>query len=423
MNTRALIVMMACASSTFAGDWPGFRGDGSGIAPNERNMPLTWSDKQNIAWRVPLSDPGNSSPIVWGDRLFLTAAADNGAKRLLICFDRNTGKQLWQNGVEFQGDEPLHKTNTHCAATPVTDGKAVYGMFGSAGMAAFDFNGKLLWKRELGPIVHIWGSAPSPVLYQDMVIQHVGPGENVALVAMDKTDGHVIWKKELAEARVSAGPARKNKDYFGSWSTPRLHNNHGKDELLLSLPGYIAGFNPQTGAEFWRCGGLTDLVYTSPVFGKEFIVAMSGFSGAAIGLKVPDGTAKGDITSTHQLWREPRNTQRIGSGVVIGKHLFHVEEPGLATCIEMDTGKQLYRERMSKTTWTSVVYADKRLYILDQDGTCHVLEPSTSYKLLATNKLAKPEMTRASIVPSDGQFFIRTYENLYAVGVRQRRAG
>lgn len=420
MLFRALIVLACVVSLSHAGNWPGFRGDGSGIAADETNLPLTWSENQNITWRVDLSDPGNSSPIVWGDRLFITSAADKGAKRLLHCYDRNNGKLLWQNGVEFKDDEPIHQTNTWCAATPVTDGKAVYCMFGSAGFAAFDFSGKLLWQRDLGPVRHIWGSAPSPILYQDMVIQFVSPGMNVALVAMSKLDGHTIWKKELPDSRVSNPAPRKNPDYFGSWSTPRLHNNDGKDELLLSLPTYIAGFNPQTGAEFWRCGGLTDLVYTSPQFNSETIVAMSGYTGAAIGLKIPDGAAKGDVTSTHQLWREPKNPQRIGSGVVIGNYLYHVEDNGSALCIEMSTGKQLYKERMAKTTWPSVVYADKRLYIVDITGTTYVWEPATKFKLLAANSLGKNELTRASIAVSDSQLFIRTYDHLYCIGVRRK---
>jgi outer membrane protein assembly factor BamB len=416
----ATFIAAAITASAHAGNWPGFRGpSGDGIA-NERGVPTRWSDSENIAWRIELKNPGNSSPIVWEDKLILASATADGSKRITTCYNRADGKILWEKFIEFTDDEPKHQTNTYSAATPVTDGQAVYVFHGSAGMVAYKLaDGEELWKRDLGPVRHIWGPAASPVLFEDMVIQHVGPGVNVYLVALDKATGKTVWKKELEDAKDPDG-GFKGKQWMGGWDTPVFYRSEGKVEMLLGLPKHVAGFNPQTGQEYWRCGGLTDLVYSNVVVGDSTIMAMSGYMGAAIGLRKPNASAKGDITSTHQLWRVAKNPQRIGTGVVIKNTYFTVEEPGIAKAIDMTTGKELFAERVGKTTWGSTVYVDGRLYTFDNTGTGFVWEPRTTFKLVTSNALSKPEMTRATPAYSDGQIFLRTYDHLYAIGMWRR---
>jgi outer membrane protein assembly factor BamB len=404
--------------SVLGGDWPAFRGpSGNGISL-ERGLPVQWSAAEGIAWAVELPMPGNSSPIVVGDRVFLTGAMEKGAERVLLCYDRDNGDLLWHNSLPFKGSEPTHETNPYCAATPASDGQRVFVWHGSAGIVAYDLDGRQLWHRDLGPFTHIWGNASSPVLFEDTVILYAGPGPRCLLMALDKATGNTIWERELSDVAADGGDSVET--WNGSWSTPVLHNLDGRPELILSLPGYVAGYNPRTGQEYWRCGGLTKLVYTSPVVGKDVVVAMSGFMGASMGLRRPGADASGDVTSTHQLWRIERNPQRIGTGILIGEHLYLVNEPGVAECIEARTGRSLWKERLGKVTWGSIIYADTRLYATDSDGTTFVINPSPAkLDLIARNLLESPQVTRATPSFSDGQIFLRTYDKLYCIGHRK----
>lgn len=413
MKFVAMLLLLIAATAS-AGDWPGFRGpDGNGLS-TERGLPIQWSAEQ-VAWAVDLPTAGNSSPIVWGDRIFLTGAMEGGAERVLMCFDRATGKMLWHNSLRFDGQEPTHETNPYCSSTPVTDGARIYIWQGSAGMVAYDFDGRQLWRTDLGLFQHIWGNAASPVLFEDTVILHAGPGPRVLLIALDRATGKTVWQKELADA---AGPVGSSgKDWKGSWSTPVIDINPAtsQPELILSLPQYVAAFNPRTGQEYWRCTGLSDLVYTSPVVGPDVIIAMSGFMGPSIGLRRPGAEASGDVTESHRLWRAEKNPQRIGTGVLLGDHLYMVNEPGVAECIEAKSGNTVWKERLGAAMWGSPIYADGRIYATDNQGTTHIFAPSTKFEPLANNPLPTPQMTRATPAFSDGQIFIRTYDKLYRI--------
>jgi len=427
--TTVLLILGGWFPPALAGDWPAFRGpQGNGIS-TERNIPVGWS-AADVAWAVDLPMPGNSSPIVHGERVFLTGAVEGGAERVLMCFDRADGKMLWHNAIRFEGTEATHETNPYCSSTPVTDGKRIFVWHGSAGIAAYDFDGQQLWHVDLGAFEHIWGNAASPVLFEDTVILHAGPGPRVLLMALDKATGSPVWSKELAEA---TGPAHGKGpgEWKGSWSTPIIDVNPatGQPELVLSLPQYVAGFNPRTGQEYWRCTGLSDLVYTSPVVGKDVIIAMSGFMGPSIGLRRPGPEAKGDVTQTHRLWRVEKNPQRIGTGVLLGDHLFIVNEPGVAECIEAKTGQSLWKERLGATTWGSPVYTQGRLFVADNHGMTHIFAARPdSFHLLGRNPPPEatssqetgPQVTRATVALSDGQIFLRTYEKLYCIGKRSK---
>ncbi len=411
LMTIATVLVMAMPS--FSGDWPGFRGPaGTGVA-EERRVPEVWSATENVTWKVALPGPGNSSPIVTGDRVIITQATEHGAKRSVMCFNRDDGKLLWERITEFTGEEPTHDSNPYCSATPVTDGKAVFVSLGSAGVVAYDLEGKELWRRDMGPMRHIWGNASSPVLYQDMVILLSGPGANVTLMALDKKSGEIIWQKKLAEF---AG--KDEKQWIGTWATPVIFSHDGRDEMVLPVPGFVLGMNPATGQEYWRCGGLSDLVYPSPMIGRDVIVAMSGYKGPAIGLRLPDADGHGDITATHRLWRVESNPQRVGTGVIWGENCYIANEPGSAECIDTHTGKSLWKERLGGTTWASTIMVDGKCYATDDKGTTYLFRPWSKFKLIGSNKLGEGDTTRATPAVSDGQIFIRTYKNLYCIGTR-----
>ncbi len=408
----AILIPLFALASARADNWPAWRGPTGQGTSAEKNLPLKWSPTENVKWKIALPDIGNSSPVVWGDKIFLTQATEGGKKRSLLCLGRKDGKTLWEQSVAFDEVEPKHNTNTYCAATSATDGERVVVSHGSAGVYCYDLAGKELWKRDLGPCHHIWGNAASPIIEKNLVILNFGPSEKTFLIAMNKQDGSDVWKLD----EIGKSP----KEYFGSWSTPVVAEIAGRRELVMTWPGVIKSYNPADGKLIWSCTGLEKntgkdrLTYTSPLVGNDTIVGMAGFGGAAIGAKAG---GSGDVTDSHRLWRTPTNPQRIGSGVIVGEHIYAVNEPGLA-CIELKTGKQLWSENVQGGIWSSIVHADGRLYVVSQRGETIVFAPNPKdFELLAKNNLN--EMTRASIAVSDGELFIRTYKSLWCIAEKK----
>ena len=404
--------------SAHAGDWPAWRGpDGTGVS-QEKGLPIKWSEKENVRWRVRLPDRGNSTPIVCGDRVFITQAIEKEGRRTLMCFERSSGEPLWQSGVTYTEKEPTHGTNPYCSASPVTDGERVIASFGSAGLYCYDFDGKELWHREFGPQLHIWGNAASPVIHGDLCIQNVGPGERTFLIALDKKTGKTVWRHD----EYGGAFGTSNKDWNGSWTTPIVIHVNGRDELLMSFPKRVVAFDPKTGKELWTCSGLGALVYTSPIWAKPdgdgvgVVVAMGGFNGPALAVR-PGGSD--DVTETHRLWQVPRAKQRIGSGVISGGHIYILNDPGVAECIELETGNVVWEKRLDgpgkqNTSWSSMVLSEGNLYVVNHGGDAFVLKASPEFELLATNSLG--ERTLASIATSNGELFIRTYQSLWCIG-------
>jgi outer membrane protein assembly factor BamB len=283
----ALLVGCLCASS-FAQDWPQWRGPaGIGIAQNQK-VPLTWSKTENVKWRVPLDGPGNSTPIVLGNLVLITHAPKDSPIRSLRAYDRKSGDLVWKQEVEYAEEEPTHNTNPYCSASPTSDGERVVAWYGSAGLYCYDLAGKELWRVDTGKVEHIWGFASSPLIYKNLVIQIVGPGLNAYVAAYDKTTGKEVWRKEYP------GMVSKKIDEFrGSWSTPVVHREKDRDVILLSLPQRLYAVNPSNGEEVWSCGGLKDLVYTSPIVANNIAVAMGGYGSPAVAVETG---GSGDLT-------------------------------------------------------------------------------------------------------------------------------
>ncbi len=410
----ACALLAACAltlATARADNWPAWRGPtGQGFSA-EKNLPTKWSATENVKWKVALPDAGNSTPVVWGDKIFLTQATEKGKKRSLLCLSRKDGSKLWEKTVEFDGKEVIHGTNTYCAASPVTDGERVVAFHGSAGMYCYDFAGKELWKKEFGPCDHIWGSAASPVIYKDLVIHNFGPHAKVFLVALKKTDGTEVWRND----------EQKASDYIGSWSTPVVAKAGDRTELVMSWPAQVKSYEPETGKLLWSCKGLEKegggdrLTYASALVSDKYVFAAAGYGGAAIGVKT-GGT--GDVTETHRLFRAAKNPQRIGSGVIIGEHAYVVNEPSIA-CIDLKTGKQAWDKPITGGAWGSIVHSDGKLYLTSQRGETLVFAVKPDeYEEIAANKL-DGSTTRASIVPSDGELFIRTYKHLWCIAAKK----
>ncbi len=393
------------SSSVLAGDWQGWRGPHGDGTSDEKGAPLTWSATENVKWKVPLDGPGNSTPIVVGERVFIAHAPAKSKLRTLQCYNRNSGSLLWKREVEYGNPEATHGTNPYCSSSPVTDGKMVVVYHGSPGLFAYDMEGKELWKADLGKVEHIWGFGSSPVIHEGLVITNAGPGLNAAVIAVNAADGKEVWRKEYGAMK-----SPKAEDYRGSWSTPILFQEGDQTLMLLSLPERLYAVNPKSGEEVWSCGGLSKLVYTSPLIGKKEVVAMCGYTGPAMGVK---RGGKGDVTETHRLWLSDKpNPQRIGSGIIIGDYVYILNETGIAWCLDPKTGEKKWEQRLGAGSWSSMCQADGRLYITNFDGNTHVLEADpTACKILAENKIG--EKTNGSLAFSNGQVFLRTHKNLY----------
>lgn len=405
MPRPLLYVALCCfAAPAVADNWPAWRGPtGQGYC-EEKNVPLTWSDKQNVVWKIDLADHGNSTPIIWKDRIFLTQANKGGTVRSLICLDRKDGKQLWKKDVEYKEPEKAWNPTWYCNASPTTDGERVVVCHGSAGVFCYDFTGKELWSRtNLGKWEHAYGNSASPVLYGDFVIQWCGPNEKSGrnfLIAMNKTTGKTEWEHDEKE---------------GSWATPVVVKADGKDQLVFGTGPHLKAFDPKAGKELWKCDGLQSYVYTSALVANGVAVGMSGYGKSSMAVKL-GGT--GDI-SKDRLWRheKPAN-QRGGSGVIVGEHVYIIDDDGSPRCYELTTGKNVWADevKLKGPTWGSMVHGEGRLYILMRDGTTVVLAAKPKYEILATNKLTPGEQTNSSVAISDGQIFLRTTKHLWCIG-------
>jgi outer membrane protein assembly factor BamB len=420
VKTSCAFFLLFVAAPAVAADWPAWRGPtGIGVS-TETDLPTKWSKTENVRWRIPLPEPGNSTPIVSEGRVFVTQAV--GDRRTLMCLDRADGKLLWQEGIVTGEKEPTHNTNPYCSASPVTDGQRVIASFASDGLFCYDFNGKELWRRtDLGRQIHIWGNGSSPVIHGDLCFLNFGPGETTYLLAVDKKTGENVWRKDEGTGYgKSADPADKAKQqaatYIGSWTTPVLMEVEGRDQLLISWPRRLAAYDPQTGDELWTCTGLNPLAYTSPIYEDGIAVAMGGFNGMSIAVRAG---GRGDITESRRLWHHPKTQQRIGSGVIKDGYIFIHNDPGIAECFELKTGELVWKERLkgvdpAGSNWSSIMLAGDNCYSISQGGDCFVFKASPKFKVVSVNSIG--ELTNASIIPSNGELFIRTHEALWCIG-------
>ena len=424
MKTPLVILLsLNLLSHAHAESWPAWRGDlaGSGTTA-QKNLPTQWDKKSNIKWRVELPNRGNSTPVTWENKIFVTQVVEADDFRSLMCFDLKTGEKLWQNGVTYSKKESTHRTNPYCSASPVTDGERVIATFGSAGVFCYDLNGKQLWKQDLGPQEHTWGNASSPLIYNDLCVLYHGPGPHARMVAMKKDSGDIVWDwKEPAwdcTGRTDGFKGKDNDGIIGSFSTPILVNTGKRDELIMTFPLEIRSFAPTSGEILWTSKGLNPLVYTSPIYSDGIVVAMGGYYGNSMGIKV-GSDEKGDITESSRLWHEVRSKGGIGTGVAHKGHIYFLTSGGIGSCIDMKTGKEMWEERLSGGTrgsasWSSFLLSGDRIYSVHQSGQVVVFKASPEFQRLAVNEVG--EQTNSSLVPANGKLLLRTHEALWCIG-------
>lgn len=398
-----------------AADWTHFRGPTrDGVAPAGETAATQWDTKTNIKWKTPLPRPGNASPMVFGGKVFLTLALDDkGTQRSLACFDRKDGKQLWIKTVNYDTPEKTHGTNPYCAASPAVDKDVVVAWHGSAGLFAYDHDGKELWKRDLGAIRHIWGWAGSPVIHGDVIFLNAGPGERQFVCAIDKKSGAVLWQTDEPGGAEDKSPVTKG--WLGSWATPRIVEVGGKEQVWVFQSGGVKSYDPKDGKILWTVEGAGPLAYSDVYVsakqpdGSRLGMAIAGFTGAAIGFKVtPEGATR--------LWQDKqKHPQRIGTGVILGKHVIVPNEPYIG-CYELETGKEVWRQQFQGARfWGSIIQIGDALYVTSQQGTTYVFAADPEkYKEISQNPLNEPSNSTPAV--SDGELFIRTAKHLWCVG-------
>jgi len=436
----ALLCACVCGSAA-AGDWPAWRGpDGTGVSA-DTNLPLTWGANDGLRWRVALPDRGNSTPIVCGDRVFVTQAIEAEHRRTLMCFSRSGGRLLWQSGVTWPDAEPTNRQNPYCSASPVTDGRRVVAYFGSAGLHCYDYAGKEMWHRDVGKVDSWQGSGSSPMLYRQLCILNAGPGTNAALLACNSDTGELVWTVTPPKGRGGAAPdgraptakvgdfdgammaadPRGTGGFLGSWSTPVVARSGGRDELLVVHPFDITAYDPQSGQELWTCGGLPEQAFASPAVGEGIVVAtghkVAGGGTRATAVKLG---GDGDVTGTRRLWQTDLPHDFVGSGVITGGHVYLVNQFGSVVCLDLTSGRKVAERRLTakqgrRGSWSSIVLAGGKLLVPNQSGNVFVLTASPRLDVLAVNTLGD-QTTCASLAVSNGNVFLRTYEALWCFG-------
>ena len=424
MLLRIIISFFLLAGiSLNAKDWPWWRPfDGSAASTeSEQQVPLKWSVSENVRWKTPLPDRGNSSPAIWGNHVFLAQALEKEGERGLHCFDASTGKRLWKAGVKH-GPEKTHPTNPYCSATPVADGTNVIVWQGSAGVFCYDFKGQERWHKKLGDQVHDWGYGTSPILHSNLCILYFGPGKSSFLIALDKNTGKEVWRRDLPPGAIGPrtdGFANQREGMVGTWSTPILIQANKTNELVLSLPQRLEAFDPMTGKTLWWCDGLNPLVYTSPIYGDGVVVAMGGFLGTTIAVK-PGG--RGDVSATHKLWQQSRTKNRLGSGLIYQNHIYILNTSGPAECLKLQTGEKVWEESLwsrPRDSWSSMVRVGERIYILNQAAETAVFKASPRFELLTVNAL-DGAMANSSHAVANGNIYIRTHTDLWCLGKMEK---
>lgn len=416
-------MVVSLAASLRASNWPSWRGpNGDGSSP-ETNVPLQWSATENVRWKIELPEPGDSSPVVWGDKVLLTQAFEQTGGRTVMCYDRRDGRLLWKSGTTWTQPERRYGRNPHCAASPVTDGERVIAFFGSAGLFCWDMDGKELWRRDLGPQVHEWSYAASPLIHGDVCALYFGPGARARLMGLDKRSGKTLW--EFAEPAPAPRPrtdgfkGNERGGMTGTFTTPIIVRAGQRDELIQTFPQLIRAFDPRTGRALWQCDGLNELVYSSPVAGEGVLVAMGGYLGTSLAVRTG---GHGDVTGTHRLWQSVRTKNRLGSGVIAGGHVFILNTEGIAECLNLQTGTSLWQERVKGPgkkgdSWSSMLLVDGHILCLNQSSETLVFKASPQFELVRVNSL-EGDLANASHAISNGDIFIRTHKHLWCVGKR-----
>jgi outer membrane protein assembly factor BamB/protein tyrosine phosphatase (PTP) superfamily phosphohydrolase (DUF442 family) len=432
------------ATETAKGSWPSFRGpNASGIAEHQ-NLPDQWNPKtgENILWRTPIPGLAHSSPVVWGNRIFVTSAVSSDPKAsfrpglygdgdaskdrspqrwMIYAVDKQTGKIVWER-VAYQG-EPIDKRHikaTYANSTPATDGRIVVAWFGSQGVHAYDVNGRFLWKVDLGRIdagaydipTFEWGPASSPIIWKDLVILQCDSQTNSFIVALDANTGKTVWKTD--------------RDELPSWGTPTVAITSKGEELVANASNFIRGYDPRTGKELWRLGRSSKITAPTPVFADDMLVVASGRAperpifvvkaGARGDLTLPDGKTSSDTV----IWSRTGRGSYMPTPLIYNGILYVLANNGTFDAYNLKTGDEIYRQRLpvvGSGFSASPVAADGKIYLSNEDGEILVVTAGEKFAHVATNSMG--ELLMATPALSEGVMYVRSSASLFAIAKKK----
>lgn len=418
----SLAFIALAVSTAHAATWPGLRGaDGRGVSA-DKNLPLEWSESKNVRWSTELVGRGDSSPAVTSDRVYLTSQTEDDALWVLS-IERTSGKLLWKKQVaqgKLVAAGPanlyVHRHNP-ATSSPVADEKQVYAFFGTGHLVCLDRDGNKQWERnvaqEYGQFNITFGMGASPRLWGDrlyLAIMHKGPSY---VLAIDTTTGKNVWKTDRKHPAKDDGP--------DAYSTPVIDNRPDGPQLLVSGSDHIDAYDPRTGKRLWLSSGLTidspyGRVIASPVVSDGVIVATSGNPGGhgkGLAIALTAG-GKGDVSRTHHRWTLEKTSADCSTPVALDGLFYNIRDDGVAACLDIKTGKAVWKKRISGTYRASLVAGDGKVYFLDRDGKCTVIAAGREGKVLATNSLSGAFFATPAI--SDGVIYLRSFDRLYAIG-------
>lgn len=421
LTVISLGLLICAASRAQAENWPAWRGPYGDGTSKDAEVPVHWDGKsgRNIRWSTPIPGEGHSSPIVWQNRIFVTACMPQTEQRLLICIDREAGEPVWKAEVLRARLESKHALNSSASSTPATDGQMVYVSFlepddnqiwapnvgsqrkihpGRLVIAAYDFAGHQKWLVRPGSFVSAHGHASSPLLYRDKLIINGDHDGDSYLVALDKQSGKEVWRT-----------LRRHKTR--SYATPLLRHIDGKTQMVLSGSKCIASFNPDTGKLIWHVEGPTEQFVASMVYARHRFFAVGGYPTHHVLSIRPDGA--GDVTDSHVDWHSTKVRCYVPSPVIVDDFLVVADDRGTANAFNIRTGDRLWQTRLGKHFSASLIAAGGLVYFSADDGVVSVVRPGPQPEIVASNELG--ENVYASPAIADRQLFIRGERNLYCI--------
>ncbi|MGC4002620.1 MAG: PQQ-like beta-propeller repeat protein [Pirellulales bacterium] len=386
-----------------AEEWPCWRGPRGDGTSSETNLPTTWSATENVVWKTPLTIAGHSSPVTYGERVFIAGADETKPSRELAAYDRATGKPLWSKVVVESPLEKKHKLNSYASGTPAVDAERIYVSFldkQEMVVAAFSHTGEDVWSVRPGAFSSVHGFCSSPVLYKNLVIVNGDHDGDAYLVALDRKTGETVWKT-----------SRENKTR--SYCTPIVREVEGRPLLMLSGSKCVAAFDPETGKRRWILDGPTEQFVASPVYMNGLLYITGGFPDKHIIAIDPRG--EGKLPESAVVWHHlRRGVSYVPSPVAVDDYFLITSDEGIASCFDAANGKLLWQERMGRHYSGSLIAAGGLVYATDDDGVTKILKPGSKPEILATNKLE--EEVYSSLAPSNGKIFIRGAKHLWCVG-------
>lgn len=427
-------------AAVLAQNWASFRGNNAAGVADGKPTPVKWdaTKNENILWKMPLPGLAHASPIVWGNKLFITTSvssnpakpnyrvglygdvdSDNDTSKhawKVYCLDKRTGKVLWERTAhEGVPKVKRHIKATHNNSSPATDGKYVVAFFGSEGLFCYDVNGKLAWKKDFGVLNsgwfydpdYEWGMASSPIIYKNLVIIQCDVQKDSFIAAYDLKTGKEVWRTKREE--------------IPSWGTPTVYEGKTRAELITNATRAVRGYDPLTGKELWKLSGNPEVTATTPIIAHDMIYIVNHYRpnqpiyvirpGAAGDISLKQGETK----SEYVAWSSQRGGSYMPTPLVYGDHLYINQNQAILRCLNAKTGEVVYQQRIGEggSYSASPVAADGKLYLSSEDGAVFVIKAGDKYELLAKNEMGEILMATPAI--SDGMIFIRGQHHLFCV--------